>query len=398
MQSCCHGRKRSDRHAAGKRWQAPFSVLLAVCVTAVSLADAFGCPFCGVVGPSLAERRDRAAAVAVGVPDGSAADLARIPARQEFRIDQVLRGDAPVGELVTADVTEPCRGTALLFGTPAEGNTLRWSALEADEALLGHVAAAPPVALPNAERLRWFARRLEHPAAAIAADAFAEFGRADFTDVRAAAHAVDPASLRAWVTEPGIDGRRRGLYGLLLGVAAVRAGDSAVAGDCVAALHRAVEAPADEFRAGFDGVLAGVLVAEGPRGLDFLRRRGLFAATARPMDQRHLLAALRFAGESLGDSLPPDAVAAATARLLMSPAVAADAVVDLARYRWWGAVDDVAALWDALGGDDPLVRRAVAGYLAACPEPAARRHLDRLRREDPRRLEQALEAAALPAR
>jgi hypothetical protein len=57
----------------------------------------------------------------------------------------------------------------------------------------------------------------------------------------------------------------------------------------------------------------------------------------------------------------------------------------------------VARLWTTLGGDDPLVRRAVAGYLTACPRPAAKAHLERLSREDPARLRQAVEAAGLPA-
>jgi hypothetical protein len=198
------------------------------------------------------------------------------------------------------------------------------------------------------------------------------------------------------VSEAGIDARRRGLYGLLLGVAAATADDPAVARDCIEALRRAVEAPADDFRAGFDGVLAGVLVAEGQAGLDFLGQRGLFGRQARPLDQRHLLAALRFAGESLTETVPRERVVAATAGLLASPAVAADATVDLARYGAWDAVAEVSRLWDTLGTDDPLVRRAVAGYLTACPLPAARQELERISLQNPGLLKQALDAAALP--
>ena len=165
---------------------------------------------------------------------------------------------------------------------------------------------------------------------------------------------------------------------------------------CIDALHRAVEAPADDFRAGFDGVLAGVLVAEGEAGLDFLEHRGLFARQARALDQRHLLAALRFAGESLTYEIPRGRIVAATASLLASPAVAADATVDLARYRAWETVAEVSRLWDTLGNDDPVVRRAVAGYLAACPLPAARQELERISRQNPGVLKQALDAAALP--
>jgi hypothetical protein len=58
---------------------------------------------------------------------------------------------------------------------------------------------------------------------------------------------------------------------------------------------------------------------------------------------------------------------------------------------------EVAALWHTTGRDDPLVRRAVAGYLTACPLPEARRQLEAIRAADPQRLEAAVQAAALPA-
>jgi hypothetical protein len=76
--------------------------------------------------------------------------------------------------------------------------------------------------------------------------------------------------------------------------------------------------------------------------------------------------------------------------------VAADAVIDLARQQAWGDADTVAALWESLGDDDPLVRRAVAGYLTACPLPEAKRLLEHIRSRDPERLHAAIEAARLP--
>jgi hypothetical protein len=345
-----------------------FLLLLPLLLPLWAAPPASACPFCGTVGQSLAQRRDAADAVAVAEAEGTAAADASGFLAQRFRIDQVL-GDtahaAVAGETVPARVAGPIAGTAVLFGTAmaagpqASGNGRSWSAVAADESLLGYVTAAPAITLPAAERLRWFAARLEHPDPAIAADAFTEFGLSPFTAVRAAASGLDPARLRAWVSEAGIDARRRGLYGLLLGVAAATTDDPAVARDCIDALHRAVEAPANDFRAGFDGVLAGVLVAEGQAGLDSLERRGLFGREARALDQRHLLAAVRFAGENLTETIPRERIVAATAALLTSPAVAADATVDLARYQAWETVADVSRLWDTLG---PTTRSSAAPW------------------------------------
>ena len=374
-----------------------------------------GCPFCGVVGESLAGRRDAADAVVVGEAEGTAAaDQAGFPS-QRFRMHQLLRGDVAAEDAaVNARVDRPVEGTAILFGKKAGAAgaaktglpLVGWSAVAADEMLLGYVVAAPGIREPAARRLEWFIARLEHPEPAIAEDAFTECGLAPFEAVRSAAAAFDAAKLRQWVGEPAIDQRRRGFYGLALGLVAATAADPAEARSCVAALHAAIEAPADDFRAGVDGLMAGILVAEGERGLDYLDGRGFFGPAAasglppparpRPLDQRHLLSALRFAWESLGETIPRHRTAAATARLLASPIVAADAAVDLARYRYWDAVDRVAGLWDTLGGDDPAVRRSVAGFLAACPLPAARRHLDRIRAAQPDLLDRALRSAALP--
>lgn len=374
-----------------------FLALLAALAIGVAPTPLQACPFCGVVGQSLAERRDEAAAVAIGEPCGPAAPDAAGLASQPFLVRQFIRGDRDVGaEPIPARVAGPVEGTALLFATPDGEALLRWSAVAANEALLAHVVAAPPASQPAAERLRWFAARLEHPEPAIAEDAFTEFGLAPYAAVREAADAFDAARLRAWVAEPGIDQRRRGFYGLTLGIVAAHEADENARRASLDELQAAIAAPASDFRAGFDGLLAGLLVAEGAQGLDFLDERGLFAADARPVDQKHLLAALRFAWEELGDSLPKPRAADATARLLSSPVVAADATIDLARYRAWGHADAVAALWESLGADDPLVRRAVAGYLSACPLPEAKRRLERIRERDPERLDDAIKAASLP--
>jgi hypothetical protein len=300
------------------------------------------------------------------------------------------------GSPITAAVAAPVRGTAAVFlnrPDPVEGRSVA-KAIEADETRLGYLVSAPALDAPPAQRLRWFARWLEHPDPVLAEDAFAEFGVAPFAAVREAADALPAAKLRAWVADPGIDQERRGFYGLAVGLVAVTDGNERAA--CRETLWNAVDEPADDFRAGFDGILAGVLVADGEAGLDALIARELLEPSARPVEKRQMLSVLRFAWESLGEAIPRDRIAEATARLLASPVTAAEATVDLARYQWWQAVDEVAAIWTTLGDDDPLVRRAVAGYLTACPGPQARQHEADLRRRDAAGFEQAVQAARLP--
>jgi hypothetical protein len=138
--------------------------------------------------------------------------------------------------------------------------------------------------------------------------------------------------------------------------------------------------------------------SRGEAALDWLGDHELLAADTRAGDARHTLAALRFAWEYLAERVPRERVAAAAARLLANPAVAADAAVDLARWRHWASVADVATLWDRLGRDDPLVRRAVAGYLTACPLESAASHAATIAAAAPEAWAAAVAAAALPPR
>ena len=371
--------------------------LVAVVVLAKGAADLQACPFCGAVSQPLASQRDAAAGVAVGEADGPTTLQADGSLQQPFVLHQRLAGSRAIrsGDQLTATVAAPVRGTAAVFlarplGPAGSGHT----ALEADETLLGYLATAPATDDPAVERLRWFARWLEHPNPSIADDAFAEFGQAPFEAVRDAADALPAANLRAWVVDPGITQQRRGFYGLALGLVAAARPDEREA--CRRVLLDAINQPADDFRAGFDGMLAGLLVADSEAGLEALVAKGLLEPSARPVEKRQMLAVLRFAWESLSGEIRREHVAAATARLLASPVTAAEATVDLARYRWWDAVDEVAMLWTMLGDDDPLVRRAVAGYLTACPTPQAAPHIAAIRRRDPERFEQAIQAAQLP--
>ena len=352
------------------------------------------CPFCGPVGDSLARRRDTAGFVCIAEAEDRARPDASGLLAGTFRVIQVLpdtpgRIDGEPPTLVAARVAAPVEGTAVLFGST--DSPPRWTAVAADETLLGHVVTAPAITEPVGERLAWFAARLEHPEPAIADDAFAEFAVAPFPAVREAAAALAARPLEGWVADPATDQRRRGFYGLALGIV-VAEGSSGGTRLSSAPLRTALETAGGDFRAGADGLRAGILVADGSAGLVWLVDR---AGPDRPVDQRQLLAALRFAREYLIGTIPPARISAVTAELAQSPAVAALAIIDLARAEAWDAVDAVARWWDA-AADDPLIRRAVAGYLVACPSAAARDHLERIGREDPAGLAAARAAADLP--
>lgn len=365
----------------------------AFAVWLIRTGGALGCPFCGSVGEPLARKRDAAAVVAIAEADGPARRDAAGLLEEPFRVVQPLpAGRQPAGEpppRVVARVAGPVIGTAVVFGSADDPP--RYGAVPADEAVLGHVVAAPSADRPAPERLAWYAARLEHPSPVIAEDAFAEFALAPFADVAAVAAALAERPLADWLADPAIDQRRRGFYGLALGIVAA-AGLPAGNPASSAPLRAALATAGGDFRGGADGLMGGILVADGAEGLAWLIER---TGPDRPVDQRQLLGALRFAHESLADSIPPAAVERATALLAGSASVAADAIVDLARYRNWDELEMVVAWWDR-AADDPLLRRAVVGYLLACPLPEAAARLARLERRDPQAFARAKAAALAP--
>jgi hypothetical protein len=68
---------------------------------------------------------------------------------------------------------------------------------------------------------------------------------------------------------------------------------------------------------------------------------------------------------------------------LAQPALADQAIIDLARWTDWNALDAVVALYGRTGYEAAATRRAIVGYLLACPRVEAREELNRLRLRDP---------------
>ena len=360
-------------------------------------AVASACPFCDVVGRSLSERRDQSAVVVIGETNGTAVLRNDSVLYQPWQIMKVIRGTfQQTSEIISARVEKTEEGTGIVFGDSVGIEGLQWSAFVADELVMSYLVEAPPLNMPDTERLQWFVSRLEHPSTIIAEDAFTEFGLASFEAVESVAGSFNAGKLKLWVTELGIDERRRGFYGLALGLVAAQTPDQIERASAIEILHEAIEKPSNDFRAGFDGIMGGVLVAEGKSGLDYLIALGFSKPSARPVDQRHFLTVLRFAWESLFDAIPREKIIDTTATMIHSPVVSKAAIIDLARWQAWSYARDVASLWDSLGDEDPLIRRAVAGYLIACPKSISQSFLEDIRSRDPERLELAIEASRLP--
>jgi hypothetical protein len=255
---------------------------------------------------------------------------------------------------------------------------LSWHAVTVNEISYGYFARIPSLKAPTIERLGYFIPFLEHTDPRVAEDAYLEFGHAPFDEVARVADRLPMARIRAWLSDAKVPQARKGFYGLVLGLAVdqeARRANRELLGQMIAQ-------PEDDFRGGFDGVLGGYLLLAGSEGLTAVEARYLANTSAADGDVRHAQTALRFYWE-YGHEIPRQRISQAMRRLLARGEFAESAITDLARWKDWSNVDEIAALYARPGFSQPGTRRAVVGYLLVCPEPAAATALERLRKLDP---------------
>jgi hypothetical protein len=354
--------------------------LLAVFSISVASRLLIACPFCPALEPTLAQLREDSAVCLLGEARASTTE-----GKQPFLVQQRFKGDgfAPQS-LTTIPLAKPLPAgeLRLLFGedpNQAGSDERAWTLKPAEETLLAYFARAPHPRQPSKERLRYFAKYLEHPEPAIAADALMEFAHADLPQVREIADAFSSANVRTWLADSEVRPERKGFYGLLLGLLAQENPRERAAN--LALLEKLVFAPSNDYRAGHDGMIAGYLLAGGKESFAELHRRLLTVPDAPPGDLKHAVAALRFFYEYGSADLRPQVIAA-MALLVERPVTAAAAIVDLTRWQAWDLLPRIVTMYDH-PQTDAVIKRAVVAYLRRDSEPAGKAALDKLRASDP---------------
>lgn len=355
----------------------------------VNAATLDACPFCTTLAPTLAQRRDGADVALLAELVSSDADTIAV------RVHRVLKSadQSPAKGVIKikppADDRQAHQPGALLLAlgkrlaatAPADYS---WSCVWLNEASFAYVARLPSLKLPTAERLPYFARYFEHADPLLAEDAYLEFGHAPLDEIEKLAARLSVDRLRDCLADEETPPARKGLYGLLVGLAA----GAQRRGDVSAGLWRLIEVPDNDFRAGFDGVLAGYLWLEKDAGLLRLEARYLDDSQAASGDVRHFATALRVYHD-YGHGIRRAELLRVYRRLLERPYVAATAVDDLRRWHDWQALERVLSLFGRAECSDALIERAVIAYLLACPLPAAQRQINRLRQLIPQRVAEA---------
>jgi len=343
------------------------------------------CPFCTALQPTWAQLRERSPVVALAEVVKQIETQSRDESRLALVVYQVFQGDQRLKPQATLQLklAAPSRTGSLLIlfaaGKDEKLEDLSWTAVPTNEHRLAYFARSPSPREKQAGRLGYFVRYLEDSDPLVAEDAWQEFGHAPFDVVRQVADRFDPALLRRWLADAGARQHRQGFYGAALGIAPAATIDGLSNAEF---LKERMLAPGSDFRAGFDGLVAGYLLAAGEQGLDVVEKQLLANPKAAVVDVRQAMAALRFC-HLYDKSISSRRLAGAMRKLLSRDAFAAEAIADLARWRDWEALPGVLALFDAPSEHRDEIRRAVVGFLLVCPEKQAADALARLRRANP---------------
>ncbi len=342
----------------------------------------------------MAQRRESARLTAIGEVVKSA------EGQQEIRVVKTLRGKLSAEHTESLELTATGKfkpGTLVIaFVESEEAGKLQGTVVAASELGMAYFVRSPDMRQPGKTRLPYFIKYLEHADPLAAEDAFLEFGHAPLEDVLQVAADLPQEKLRGWLVDRKISGARQGFYGLALGLAT----DKDDRKKNAELLHAQIVAKTDDFRAGFDGILAGYVMLAGDDAVKLLDQRYFANPRAADGDVRHAINAARFCHE-YAKNVSPESFSVLLRHLLSRHEFAATAIVDLARWKDWDALDAVVKLYDTSSKRDAAINsinRSVVGYLSACPETRAAKALAELRKLDSPGVAAAeKELAAFPA-
>ena len=307
-------------------------------------------------------------------------------ANDDANLDWAIARDTEIQDLANGPVTLEVGDLVLLLGYAGddEEDEGAWHILPASEVACRFVARLPVGAGKRTERLEYCGKFLEHADPFVADFAFREFAAAPFEDVRSVAKDWSMDQVRDWLASTQVADERKGLYALALGLTE----DKAERERNLRFLIERMEAPGTDFRAGFDGVLGGYLLLSGVEGMDRIEAEYLRNAEAANGDIRHAFAAVRFAFDHSRE-IPQDRSRGAVRHLLARPEFAAEAVTTLARWKDWSSLASVSGMFEQSTPADPILDRAVIGYLLVCPTPDAAKTLTRLAKQAPEKVADA---------
>lgn len=228
-----------------------------------------------------------------------------------------------------------------------------------DEMTTRYLLNLPSNSTPAALRLPYYVQWLESSNPEIAADAWGEFARSEYSDVLAARHLFDREKLRSWIANPKMSPERLGLYGMMLGLCG-QPEDAEFLREQIGDPK-----PAKEFRFGTEGIMGGYLLLAGEDGLKHLEETRLKPAGIEYTEHFAVMQAVQFIWSYESDVISKPRLAQSLHYLLDQPQVRDLAITNLARWQDWDVTPRLISLYDECEESDTTTRESILQFMIA---------------------------------
>lgn len=338
---------------------------IAIAAAIVVPKFALSCPFCEAPSLTLTEQLAASqAAVLVQWAGGEEADREKsFAGTTSYEVIEIVHdesGKLKAGETVKLDRYRASKKGDLfvLLGTLMD-DRIEWSSpLEVTETSYNYMKQAPTQEVPTQQRLAYFMKFLEYPDSLIATDAYSEFANAPYQDIVPLKALMPRENLREWLKNPEAAPSRltrTGLFGLMLGLCGTK--------DDAEFMKAKILEETEDFRLGIDGVMSGYLVLAGEEGLDVIDEHKLANREVPFSETFAAMQALRFMWTYAEGRIDADRLRQSMRILLERPNLADLVIVDLARWKDWGVMDQLMTLYDKEEYQVPSIKRAIVRFM-----------------------------------
>lgn len=357
----------------------------------LGVREAAACPFCSASQMTLSEdlRANDVAVICklVNRPPKQDADAPPEASECTFEIVQTLKGAD-----IIARQADPKHIKILYFGEKPIGSTflafgidpanLAWGTPTLlSERAVKYVTALPTLPESGPKRLVFFQDYFEDADTLLASDAYDEFAKAPYADLKGMKDQMQHDKLLAWIKDPNVTTTRRRLYLCMLSVCGKP--------EDVAFLEAMIQNNNRQIRTALDAMIGSYLALKGPEGMPLIENLFLKNAKAEYTDTYSTLMALRFMAQE-SDVISRDRLKEGMRHMLDNPRLADLVVPDLTRWQDWTVMDRLVTLFKEADKDSAWVRVPVVNYLRACPLPEAKVHLAELAKIDPEAVRRAI--------
>ncbi len=368
-----------------------FTSLLSIAVAILCVSAAvpvLACPFCSTVSQTFTEeiRSMDVVVIAelVALPPVKTAEANRkeVP-KAKFKVRQVVKGDAlaKVDQVVETVFFGEAKAGATFLVMGVDPPKISWSTpLPLSERACTYIPRLLKLPQDGPARLLFFQDYLEDPDEMLARDAYDEFAKAPYPEIKLLKPNMNHDKLVAWIKDGDIPASRRRLYLTLLGVC----GNS---GD-VAMLEDLLQSDDRKKKAGLDAMIGCYLTLKGADGMPLVEELFLKNSDAEYADTYAAIMALRFHGSET-DVIPRERILEGLRHMLARPKLADLVIPDLARWEDWSVMNELVQLFKDADDKTSWVRVPVINYLRACPNPKAKEHIAMLEKIDPTAVKRA---------